>query len=556
MKKKFFNGILLVAALFVTSSAFVSCKDNDADEMANVKIEIQKSLNAQIADLQTKIDNLQSQINDLRASIPAGCSCPDWTGTINDLKSRISALETLSNTITNLTNKDEDLQVQINNLKNIVDAFQPGITKEEVQAMIDAIQTGATEEQVKNLIQNAINAMKEDLETKIVALSQTIVNMQNAILLQVTSLNIDAINNPVFGFVSAPTDVQSNILIACYGKAASDVEFPVGSGNYIADAGDILTIPEANAGKLYVTINPSSVDFTGKMLTLESTSGNQAPVILSPATASDTELHFGWTRGGNAFYEISAQIPVENLKDAAINLTKQDLNDFKEDIKAYIKSQSTNNFTSLVQDIYNIYVKNIFTAYRLKASWEYGGETYSTFSESKIAAMAVKPLSYSFNPEGAVSIEELEKIENDISEQYIEVGDCDCLDKSVKKFWNNFNKFVENVLNNVNYALQPCLLIQEGTQMSRAAKSFSYSGDILLVPTSRSAEIFAPAYKKFVKVTCDGKEVEGELLGKLINGNVLAIPLKVESGKKYDIEYQAVDFTGVTRVKNYTIYGK
>ena len=29
MKKKIINGILLVALVFATSSAFVSCKDND-----------------------------------------------------------------------------------------------------------------------------------------------------------------------------------------------------------------------------------------------------------------------------------------------------------------------------------------------------------------------------------------------------------------------------------------------------------------------------------------------------------------------------------------------
>ena len=90
--------------------------------------------------------------------------------------------------------------------------------------------------------------------------------------------------------------------------------------------------------------------------------------------------------------------------------------------------------------------------------------------------------------------------------------------------------------------------------MSRA--KYSYSGEILLVPTSRTAEVFAPAYKKYVEVKCDGEVVEGELLNKVIDGSVLAIPLKVEPGKKYDIEYQAVDYTGVTRVKNYTIYGK
>ena len=94
--------------------------------------------------------------------------------------------------------------------------------------------------------------------------------------------------------------------------------------------------------------------------------------------------------------------------------------------------------------------------------------------------------------------------------------------------------------------------------MSRA--QYSYSGDengeILLVPTSRTAEVFSPAYKKYLEVKCDGEIVKGDLLNKVIDGTVLAIPLKIESGKKYDIEYQAVDYTGVVRVKNYTIYGK
>jgi hypothetical protein len=338
------------------------------------------------------------------------------------------------------------------------------------------------------------------------------------------------------------------MLIACYGKAASDIEFPVGYGlDPIDFADDILTLP-GNAGKLYVTVNPSSVDFSGKILTLESTSGKQAPVELSPLAPSTQELFFGWTRGdnANAFYETTATIPAENLKDLAVNITKQDVLDLKDEVVALIQNRTKRSAVNLMKDLYDLYTRNMFSAYRLKATW---GEGYNTFSETKVAALALQPLSYSFDPKGAIEEKDLEKIENQINEAF-EI-DGTSMESRINKFWDKFNTYVEKVLNNVNYALQPCLLIQEGTKMSRADKH-PYSGEILLVPTSRTAEVFAPAFKKYLKVTSDGET----LLEDVYDGTVLAVPFTVEAGKTYEIEYQAVDFTGVVRVKNYTIYGK
>ena len=54
MKKKIINGILLVALLVAASSAFVSCKDNDADS--------QTELLGKIADLQNQINNLKGVV--------------------------------------------------------------------------------------------------------------------------------------------------------------------------------------------------------------------------------------------------------------------------------------------------------------------------------------------------------------------------------------------------------------------------------------------------------------------------------------------------------------
>jgi hypothetical protein len=562
MKKKIINGILLVALVFATSSAFVSCKDNDAD--------VKTELYGEIAKLQAQIKQLQDD----------ACKCDGYSK--SEVDAKIKALQDALDAINgNLKNYITFAELPAEVQKLLVSYY----TKGEIDELLKGIKPGMTEAEVKKLIEDALKdyAKKDqipDTFTKdeiLKLISDEVEKLEKKIedifKTQVTSLNIDAVKNPVFGFLSAPVDVQSNILIACYGKASSDIEFPVGSGEYIAYADDVLTLDD-NAGKLYVTVNPSSVDFSGKTLTLEGTSGKQAPVVLSPLVPSTQELLFGWTRGTNAFYETTATIPEDNLKDLAVDITKQDLLDLKDDVKYLIneRQHTKRGAVNLLKDLYDLYTRNMYSAYRLKATW---GDGYNTFSETKIAALALKPLSYSFDPEGAISIKELEAMEDKITGAFtsngekvtgtvtaedgstatVEVDTKDQIHTAINKFWNVFNGLVQKGLDNVNYALQPCLLIQEGTKMSRA-NNHSYTGEILLVPTSRTAEVFAPAYKKYIKVTCDGEEVEGELLNKVIDGTVLAIPLTLESGKKYEIEYQAVDYTGVTRVKNYTIYGK
>ena len=549
MKKKIINGILLVALVFATSSAFVSCKDNDAD--------VKTELYGEIAKLQQKIDDL-SKIPGPKGDDGAP-GAPGKDGE-DGLTPYIGANGNwfIGNTDTGVKAQGEKGADGVApTLDDIIAALQDKLN--EIQANATAAATEA-----------ATKAALDALDEQVGKLTEILNSIYKT---QVTSLNIDAIKNPVFGFLSAPVDIQSNLLIACYGKASSDIEFPVGSGEYIAYADDVLTLDD-NAGKLYVTVNPSSVDFSGKTLTLEGTSGKQAPVVLSPLVPSTQELLFGWTRGTNAFYETTATIPEDNLKDLAVDITKQDLLDLKDDVKYLIneRQHTKRGAVNLLKDLYDLYTRNMYSAYRLKATW---GDGYNTFSETKIAALALKPLSYSFDPEGAISIKELEAMEDKITGAFtsngekvsgtataedgstatVEIDTKDQIHTAINKFWNVFNGLVQKGLDNVNYALQPCLLIQEGTKMSRA-NNHSYTGEILLVPTSRTAEVFAPAYKKYIKVTCDGEEVEGELLNKVIDGTVLAIPLTLESGKKYEIEYQAVDYTGVTRVKNYTIYGK
>jgi hypothetical protein len=82
------------------------------------------------------------------------------------------------------------------------------------------------------------------------------------------------------------------------------------------------------------------------------------------------------------------------------------------------------------------------------------------------------------------------------------------------------------------------------------------------MPTSWTAELVAPAYKKFVAVIeMDGKKVDADneinsgLLGQIVDGSVKEIPLQIEAGHVYKIQYTAIDYSG--RIKNlyYNIRG-
>ena len=364
---------------------------------------------------------------------------------------------------------------------------------------------------------------------------------------------------------STPFGVNSNVLIAFFGeKATRHIFFPKGADEPIVWKGDYLIEGTGNAGKLYVTVNPSSANFTGKTLKLVSTTGNEAPVELTPLKASDTELKY-LTRGENtnAFYETYATIPVEKIAKAYFTWEPTDMNAFKDQIKTLLKNRGKEDIADMLQALTNLIAGDDVPAYRLQAEWSDGNNNYYTYSPANIAAVAIKPLSYAFDiaDEGQLNdtpINELEKLETKI------VNRATKSESTRKKIWrwlNKFNKETNRWLNNINWALQPTMFIESEDEISRPGIEFNYktypAGEITLIPSSWTVELFAPAFKKYIAVTDeDGKAVEGDLLGKVIPGSVKVIPLKIESGKKYNIEYSALDYDGNIRTLNYYIQGK
>ena len=639
MKKKIVNGILLVAMLFATTSAFVSCKDTDSDYKAQTDAQIAK-LQSDLASLQALVSSIKScncdmtSINNKLAALEAAINAinlGDYVKTA-DLPDAVKAL--LGDYYTK-AQVDEAIAKALEGYAKTSDIPAAGLTEEQVNALIiaaladyakksDIPAAGLTKEEVEKLINDAIakieiptpltaeeiQKMIDDAIAKIVpgegltkaevekmisdALAdyakktdipetitkeqiieiiketiETITTDVTAVYVtEVTSINVDKITNPMFEF-STPLGVNSNILIAFFGeKSKRDIFFPKGSDEPIIYKGEYFIEGTGNAGKMYVNVNPSSVDFSGKTLKLVNTAGDEAPVELTPLTASNEVLKYlsaDATRGSNAFYETYATIPVEKLAKAYFTWEPTDMGEFKQQIITLIKGRGKDDIADMMQALSNLIAGNDIPAYRLQASW---GDGYYTYSQANIAAVALKPLTFAFDIAAEGNIEDTPISELERLETYI-VNRGTKNESTRKKIWrwlNVFNKETNKWLENINWALQPTMFVDVNDEISRPGvhNYTTYEpGEIKLIPTSWTVELLAPAYKKYVVVTSvDGKEVSPDdpvnagLLGKVIPGSVNQIPFTVEAGKSYAIQYSALDYEGNTRTLNYYIKGK
>ena len=542
MKKKIFNGILLVAALFATSSAFVSCKDNDADEITNARIEIQKNLNAQIADLKAQLDAV-------KASIPAA---------YND---------------TELRNKITELENKINNIKPYDDTA----------------------------IKADITAIKADIET----IKTDILALQNSIKGIVTGVNAVGSFNPIYGTFMVP-GVQPIVLAAYYNEVGKDIDF---HGVQVEAGSKIVS---ANAGTIYVSLNPTTVSTEGKTLSLVNTQDGAAAIKLGALKASDKVLTFGWTRADNGFYEAEATLDAADIEKAKLNI---DFENLKSNVKTALQKRTMSSVKALASNIV-AEASEITPAYAVKVAWEDKilSKT-SVISDYEIAAFAIKALSFDFKvssvaPANFPGIDQIEKeidkilsklninvptgsidlvvIDNatilipaqtvgDVNIPAQTVGTSDAIKQIIATLNGDLTKVNEIIasvqklstlgtdlksdvsgylekLNNgykklIEYAdksFAPTLLLASDTKISRARGTFK-AGKYQLLPTSYSAEIFAPAYKKWIEI--NGK-------GQLYEGSVKSIDLEVKAGETYNIVFEAVDFYGNVVKNEYTIKGE
>ena len=183
MKKKFINGLLLVALFVGFTGSMVSCKDYDDDKigvviggLSNLETDLKAALEAQKKALQDQIDALQGELNTCKTT------CAEFRALVENTYLTISSFNEFKDNLGNIYYTKQEVDDKLKN---------GYYTKEEIDAMFAALNFYTKSE---------IDEMMEDLRSKVTAeaIAKTIADLLAAENKTLTdALNNYFINDPV-----------------------------------------------------------------------------------------------------------------------------------------------------------------------------------------------------------------------------------------------------------------------------------------------------------------------------------------------------------------------
>ncbi|MBQ9204267.1 MAG: hypothetical protein IJ155_08505 [Prevotella sp.] len=357
---------------------------------------------------------------------------------VTKLQDAVEAAQTAANEAKTAA---DNAQTTANEAKDAAAAAQTAAENAQAKADANEIKIGQLEEQLKNyytkpevdeMLQKVNDAIKA-VNDRVTELKEYVDNLyKNLMEKMVTGIIIQGAQSPVIGYFNTPFDARSLILAAYYGQTEVATDFPSTSSAAYLESTDInrwsprnlqvmgitgfdkiegyIDLPAStmlvaqkngkdtgNAGTLYVTVNPNTVNFKGVTLDLETSQGNAAPIVLSPLRTSDRELSFTYRRAAdtnNGFYEADATLTKNQIENAKFSIDYKTLG---QDAKAILEQRTKSSILSLGTDLIKAAKDINLPAYAVKANWEdANNETHSVFSQYGIATTAIKPLSYAF----------------------------------------------------------------------------------------------------------------------------------------------------------------
>ena len=459
MKKKIINGLLFAVAMVAATSSFVSCKDYNGDNYAELQ---EKYLTMQAA-FDKQVDAMKAYVLQSQYDSEVGDNYPTAKGTIKD---RLDVLETYKNELKNDSfpkyaelihqnniaiatargiadealnrSKNDSIYLRsllvgwdtggelgdmvaeaaglLTHMKNNKDAYDKAV--ENAQAAYDFIKDSKFNN-IKEL-ETAYDGAVAKLNTRIDSLRDVVNELKEVMRAEVTGIEIQATYNPIFGTFSYPIGVQSNILAAYYGEFEKKVYFPAGDlddGVWANETAAILNselqeigAPEeefgpgivmvegpGNAGKLYLTVNPSNVIMDGKEFTLRASDNSVSKVALSPLETCTEQLKWGYNRAAsaNGFYVATAEIKKEEANDVALSFNLKGMATEIQNIMSDWSKTSASDIAKLALTIHDGMKTNV-PRLGVQAQWkdELGWKNY--VSKYDVAAFSVKPLGFDF----------------------------------------------------------------------------------------------------------------------------------------------------------------
>ena len=329
---------------------------------------------------QAAADNAQATADAAQAAADAAQATADEA--LAKANENAATIATLSEKLDSVMNDHQD---QLDDLKETVEDLQ-----DQIDDICDRL----------DLVEQDVEDLRSDLN-----------NMLTSILIQGTY-------NPVIGTFNLPTGTNTTILCALYGRnAGASMAWPedaqLGDGTYPFDPSVIGAIDNIDlvngdtfvsdgdqgfAGKVYMTVNPNTVDLSNVTFTLVNSQDEASPIVLNAPVPSDEVLSFGWTRAAsNGFYEAEGYVDVDKVQSCKVtkNIDVEALKDLAKDALSGLQEKSLN-----ISNAYKIIEENIsavLPAYGVKATWaDTQGEEHSVYSNYNLAATTIKPLSFDF----------------------------------------------------------------------------------------------------------------------------------------------------------------
>ena len=406
-----------------------------------------KNIEARLDDIDKLLQNLDKEL-DTKANLEDLVKLQgDLTKLSEDLKNNYVSSEALDKTLENYVTSDK-LQKVIEDLAKMQSDLDKKVEQGDIDKAVEDLlkQVDAKNKELKDLLQKEIDAVSTDLK----ALNTTVGELQNAFIkadekftkeidalkndvaglktqvdaLQqqvnnmITSILLNGAKSPVVGYFALPTGLKSNILAAYYGSTETNeptgyFEFPskelqglvgVAKDNSTVEFenGKTILAEGYNAGKVYVTVNPSSVNMKNKTFSLINSKGDLAPMTFAPAELSEDKLTFGYTRAGSNknFYEVKARLNEDQIANAKLRMEISEMKEAVGMVKDAVLNDASLDVTKLASTIFKC-VNDIADANAVKVSWstnDVNGKEiqHDVTSDYGLAAVAIKPLSYDF----------------------------------------------------------------------------------------------------------------------------------------------------------------
>lgn len=410
------------ALLVGGASTFVSCKDFDGDSVAEN--------NAKIAGLDALLQEKIQELNDLRTKV-------DGQGEkIDDLLSRVATAENKLQSLIWIIDyqaeleawasaqRDDKLLDYLYGLKSVCPDYKDLVTKQylaqycsaDTEEFVDAIEDCINKkiaeycklpglqsvEDFMNLV-NQIPTFVEAAAQKLTELEGQDKLFQARFDNLVTGIKVDMVKNHVFGMLNTPFGLKTSVLGAFYGENTSNIdEFPSTRKAYFAGSSaslDGITLTGAtheigelksDAGEIFVTVNPDTVDFSGYALDLVSRSGKAAPGLTSLALIADnTPVTTRATGVSNGQGGYAARVEVKDPEAIKLNLDVKELARVAKNTWTNLRHNHTVDVKGLAETIYKTFDGVVPQDYYAVRS-----DKHAVTGDYQISAFAFKPLGF------------------------------------------------------------------------------------------------------------------------------------------------------------------